>query len=114
MCKNYSEEALNLIRKYKDNKWEFGKPEEVISHDFSQKLSYEDIKNILSALTEPEFTHREKRDGEFRYTIHTKDSKYRGKTFVITVRNESIRVITAFPMGKRTYKKYNRKKFKNK
>lgn len=112
MCKDYSQEVIKLIKKFMDNSWEFGKSEEIISHDFPQRLTYDEIKRILSSLKNPEFTHREKRDNEYRYTIYTKDSKYSGKTFVITFRNKNIRVITAFPMGRKTYIKYNRKKFK--
>ena len=97
-----------------DNQWEFGKPEEIISHDFPQKLGYKDLKEILLNLGEVEFTHKEKRNGEYRYTIYLRDFKLGGKAIVITFRHKHIRVITAFPLGRRTFRKYNRKKFKNK
>jgi|GEM_PF-1079354 uncharacterized DUF497 family protein len=112
--KDYSKEILKIIREHGKNEWQFGKPEELISHDFPQKLTYNDIKKELSSLTSPVFTNKEKRENEYRYTIYTKDSRFRGKVFVITLRNENIRVITAFPIGRRTYLKYDKKKFKKK
>jgi uncharacterized DUF497 family protein len=112
--RDYSKEVLRIIKKYKMNEWQFGKPEELISHDFPQKLTYDDIKKELLLLDSPEFTHKEERNGEYRYTIYTKDSRFKGKVFVITLRQESIRVITAFPLGRKTYLKYEKKKFKKK
>ena len=64
MNKDYSKEVVGLIKKYKNNSWQFGKPQEVIAHDFSEKLTYEDIKELIIGIKSPEFTSRENRNGE--------------------------------------------------
>ncbi len=104
---NYSNEVKELIKKYKKEDIVFGKPLDfLVSRVKSTKEKIED--EILSCdnLT---FTEKQIKDDEIRYSLFFIYSKKKGRKYSITFRDSTLRVITIFPLGRRTLKKYRKK-----
>jgi hypothetical protein len=112
MIKDYSEEVKELLNRFITNGFEFGKPIKLLSFK-SGGLTEEQIKKELFNFDFLEFSHKQEREKETRYLLYFIYSKKNGRAFVITFR-EKIRIITIFPLGEHTLKKYYRNKFKKK
>lgn len=110
MIKNYSEEIKTLLNKFISIGFEFGKPIKLLSFK-SGGLTEEQIKKELFNFDFLEFSHKQNREGEIRYVLYFIYTKKKGRAFVITFR-EKIRIVTIFPLGYHTLKKYYRNKFK--
>jgi len=114
MCKDkdYSSELKKKINKYIKNhfSFEYGKSQQYLSHRIG--LSIEEIESELKNCKNLVFTYKRETNGEIRYTLYFIYSKHSGRVYVLTFRDK-IRVITAFPLGRRTLKKYFRRKFIN-
>lgn len=104
-------EVKNLIAKYSKEDIIFGKRENYILERINATKE-EIIKELLS----PEnlkFVEKQERDNETRYALFFVYSKRSGRVYVITFRDK-LRVITAYPLGKKTLFRYNKKRFINK
>lgn len=108
MPEDCSIEVRTLIKKYKREDIEFGKPMNIISHDIH--LTEEQIKDELFSLKDITCTAKQNVSGEIRYVIYFVYGKVKGRAYTLTFRNK-IRVITVIPLGKRTLRKYYRTKF---
>lgn len=100
----------SLIKKFTKNDFEFGKPMELLS--FIGGLAEEEMKNEILNYRNLKFVAKQNVKGETRYVLYFVYSKKRGRAYVITFRDR-IRIITVFPLGRTTLKRYKRRKFKN-
>jgi len=107
--KNYSEEMRELINRYKAKGFEYGKP---ISYlEFRNGCSKEEWEKELLELKELEFTEQQINENEKRYKLYFVYSRKSGRVYVLTFR-EKIRIISIYPLGKSTVKRYHQVKFK--
>ena len=111
MTEDYSEKIKEMIKNFSEKDFEFGKPVELL-YFLSGGLTNEDMKKEILGCKNLEFTEKRKVKGEIRYTLYFIYSNKRGRAYALTFRNK-IRLITVFPLGRRTLKKYKRRKFKN-
>jgi hypothetical protein len=69
------------------------------------------VKDILST-EKLEFVEKQERGNETRYALFFVYSRRKGRVYVLAL-EENIKIITAYPLGKRTLSKYHKKRFKN-
>lgn len=101
---------LVILKKYKPNNVEFGKDLEYLC--FRNNCTKEElIKEILS-LDNLSFVIEQKRQGEDRFVLYFIYHKSKGRVYVLRFYPEKIRIVTIFPIGKRTLNKYFKQKFK--
>ncbi len=107
MIKNYSEEVKNLIGEYSKENIIFGK-----EIDFLLKrieISKEEIENEILSCKNLSLTEKQIREGEARYVLLFIQSKRKGRQYIITFREKELRIITIFPLGRRTLRRYRKK-----
>ena len=107
MIKDYSEEVKNLTKKHERKDIVFGK-----NIDFLLKrteISKEEIEDEIMKCENLSFTKKQVKDGEIRYALFFIYSKKRGRQYIITFRDKELRIITIFPLGSKTLKKYRKK-----
>ena len=107
MIKNYSEDVRDLIKKYKKGDIVFGK-----NIDFLLKrveISKKDIEEEIVKCENLSFAKKQIKDNETRYALFFVYSKRKGRQYVITFRDKELRIITVFPLGRRTIKRYRKK-----
>ena len=109
MSGDFSEEARKKISELKEKGFEFGKSERYLNHRTG--ITLENMKTELRNLNNLVFTDRKDINGEIRYTLYFVYNKRSGRAYAITFRDK-IRVITAFPLGRRTLNKYYKQRFK--
>ncbi len=109
MCRDFSSEVKKWIADFKERGFEFGKSEAYLKHRI--RIGFEEMKFEISECNKLVFTGKREINGEIRYTLYFVYSKKKGRAYALTFRNK-IRVITAFPLGKRTLNKYFRQRFK--
>ncbi len=109
MTKDYSEEVKKSIKELQDKEFEFGKSEKYLKHRIG--ISLKEIEQELKECKSLVFTEKREINNEKRYTLYLIYNKRKGRAYALTFRNK-IRVITAFPLGRRTLNRYNRQKFK--
>lgn len=109
MSQDYSKEAKDKIDKLKKEGFEFGKSEKYLTHRVG--ISFKEMQKELEDCKDLVFTDKHKINGEIRYTLYFIYSKRKGRAYAITFRDK-IRVITAFPLGRRTLNRYNKQRFK--
>jgi len=105
------EEFVSLMRKYSKENVEFGKDLDYLcfrnnckKENFLEDLfSYETLKVVV----------KQKRNGEERFVLYYIYSERRGRVYVFKFYPEKIRIITIYPIGNKTLRKYNKRKFKN-
>ena len=108
MAKDYSKEVRGLIKEHKNKGFRYAKPIEFLLkrvRGTKEEIEKELIENNF------EFCERQERKGEMRYILYYVYSKKKGRVYVITFEDKIV-IITAFPIGKATLKKY-KKKFKS-
>ena len=105
--KNCSREATKLIKKNIKKGFKFGKSEEYIK--YNAWVTYYEAEEELKHFRKLFFTNKEIRSGEVRYTLYFIYSGRRGRAYVITFRENEIRVITAWIMGRSTIRKIKKK-----
>ena len=110
MIEDCSEEVKKLLTRFTAKEIEFGKPIKLLSFK-SGGLTEEQIKEELFNFNFLKFSYKQDRNKEIRYVLYFVYNKRYGRTFVITFR-EKIRIITIFPLGRHTLKKYYKNKFK--
>ena len=107
MQKDYSDEIKSLIKNYKKEAIVFGK-----SVDFLLKrieIPKEKIEEEIMKCENLVFTKKQIRNDETRYALFFIYSNRKGRQYVITFRDRELRVITVFPLGRKTLKKYRKK-----
>ena len=107
--RNYSEEIKGLIEKYKSKGFEYGKPVSYL--EFRNGCLKEEWEKELIEFKDLEFAEKQIKEGEKRYKLYFVYSKKTGRVYVLTIRNK-IRIISIYPLGKSTLKRYNQVKFK--
>ncbi len=110
MVEDCSKEVKKLLSNFKQKGIEFGKPIKLLSFK-SGGLTEEQIEEELFNFDFLKLSYKQNRNDEARYILYFVYTKKFGRAFVITFR-EKIRIITIFPLGKHTLKKYYKNKFK--
>ncbi|MEK6917818.1 MAG: hypothetical protein AABW51_02620 [Nanoarchaeota archaeon] len=103
-------EIKKLLSKYSREDIGFGKTENYILERIN--ATKEDVATDLLSLENLELVEEQKRNNEIRYVLFFVYSKKSGRVYVITLR-EKLRIITAYPLGKKTLSKYNKRRFIN-
>lgn len=107
MEKDYSNEVKDIIKKYKKEDIIFGKRlDSLMSRVKSNKQETED--EILNC-NNLSLTEKQNKGGEIRYKLYFLYSNKKGRGYVITFRDANLRIITIFPLGRKTIKKYKKK-----
>ncbi len=107
MTKDYSEEVMQLIKNYKKENIVFGK-----EIDFLVKrigISKEEIEKEILDCKNLFLTEKQFKDGETRYALFFIYGKRKGRQYVIIFREKEMRIITIFPLGRKTLKRYTKK-----
>lgn len=104
---DYSGEVKELIRKYKKEQIVFGKTLDFISARI--KISKEEIEEEILNCNSLVFTEKQTKNDEERYALYFVYSRKRGRKYVITFRDNVLRIITIFNLGRKTLKKYVKK-----
>jgi hypothetical protein len=107
MSRDYSEEARALIGKYRKGGIVFGKDTAFLLR--RTKLSEKEIKNEVFSCKDLSFTGKQEKDGEVRYALFFVYGKRKGRKYVVTFRDGNIRIITVFPLGRKTLRRYRKK-----
>ncbi len=109
MVKNYSEEFMVLIEKYKNKGFEYGKP---ISYlEFRNSCTKEEMEAEILDYKNLEFVAKQFVLGETKYALYFVYSGARGRVYVLKF-GDKIRIITVYPLGRTTLKNYEKGKFK--
>ncbi|NCN98977.1 hypothetical protein COU62_02715 [Candidatus Pacearchaeota archaeon CG10_big_fil_rev_8_21_14_0_10_35_219] len=103
-------EAKELLEKYSKEDFEFGKLEKYLLNRI--KATKEEVVEDLFSLKNLKFVEKQRVNKELRYALFYVYSKRKGRVYIITIRDR-LRVITAYPLGRKTLSKYNKKRFKN-
>ena len=105
------EEFIRLIKKYSKEEVEFGKDLDYLC--FRNSCKKEDFLEDLFSYENLHIVIKQKRDNEERFLAYYIYSKRKGRAYVLRFYPDKIRVITIYPLGNRTLKKYTKGKFKN-
>lgn len=101
-------EFKEKISKYKRENIVFGKIEKYIIERINSNK--EEIITDLLLCKDLEFVEIQSRKNETRYALFFIYSKRKGRVYIIKF-NDNLRIITAYPLGRRTLLKYNKKRF---
>lgn len=107
--KDYSEEIRELIEKYKTKGFEYGKPVDYL--EFRNGCSKEEFEKEILEMEGLVFTEKQIKENEKRYKLYFVYTKKIGRVYILMFK-EKIRIITIYPLGKRTVRRYNLAKFK--
>lgn len=107
MIKDYSKEVKDLVKKYKKENIEYGKPFDFLLKRV--KANKEEVEEEILGCKNLSLTQKQTKDREIRYALFFVYSKRKGRQYVITFRENKIRIITIFPLGRKTIKRYNKK-----
>ncbi|MBT4651761.1 hypothetical protein HOC13_04550 [Candidatus Woesearchaeota archaeon] len=103
---------LKEIKRYKRENIYFGKTFEIVKKQHSDIPSERILKNILIEGKNLEFAEIQEISKETRYTLYFVFSEKNGIRYSLTFRDKKVRIITVHKIGKRTLKKYYKKRFK--
>jgi len=109
MAEDYSEELKELIEEYKNKGFRYAKPLDFLLERING--TKESIEKELISLKNIKFCEKQERKGEVRYTLYYVYSNRKGRAYSITFEDKIV-IITIFPIGKTTLKKY-KKRFKS-
>jgi len=107
MAKNYSEEVKEIIKRYKKEDIEFGKEIDFLLNRI--RVNKIEIEEEILGCKNLSFVQKQIKNSEIRYALFFIYGKRKGRKYVITFRKSKLRVITIFPLGRRTIKKYRKK-----
>lgn len=108
MKKDYSEEIKKIISELKSKEVEFRKSEDYLLNRIN--ATKKEIEEELSNLNNLEFVEKQERNDEIRYALFFVYSRRKGRVYVLTFKDKIV-LVTAFPIGRNTLKKYNKKRF---
>lgn len=109
MKKDYSDEVKELIKRYNGE-------EDIILLKSDTYLTQRnniatgEIKKEILEAQKLYYTEKQERQNRVRYVLFFKYSNKRGRCYVLEF-DDKIRVVTVFPLGKKTLKKYGLKRF---
>jgi len=104
---DYTDEVKKLINQYKKESIVFGKD---LAFLLSRvKESKEEIEKEILSCKDLIFVEKQIKGNEIRYVLFFIYNKRKGKQYVITFRDKNLRIITIFPLGRRTIRKYKKK-----
>ena len=106
MTKDYSKELKELIEKYKDKGFRYAKPINFLLERIGD--TKEKIEKELIDFKDLKFCEKQERKGEIRYTLYYVYSNNKGRIYSITFEDKIV-IVTIFPIGKKTLKKYKKK-----
>jgi glutathione peroxidase-family protein len=101
MTKDYQEELKELIEKYKEKGFEWGKPVDYL--EFRNGLSKEEMEKEILDYEHFEFVEKQREQGETRYKLYFVYSSKTGRVYVLKF-TDKIRIITVYPIGKSNLK----------
>ncbi|MCX6749013.1 MAG: hypothetical protein NT076_05410 [Candidatus Pacearchaeota archaeon] len=102
-------EVKELIKKYQKEDFEYGKPVDYLL--FRTNTNKNDIEKEIINCKNLEFVEKQLRKNEIRYVLYFIYSRRKGRAYVLKF-NSKIRIITIYPLGKKTLRKYRKKRFK--
>ncbi len=102
-------EVKELIKIYQKEDIEYGKPVDYLL--FRNKTNKEEIEEEIINCKNLEFVEKQLRKNESRYVLYFMYSRKKGRAYVLKFNNK-IRIITIYSLGKKTLKKYRKKRFK--
>ncbi len=105
MVKNYAEELKELIEKYKDKGFEWGKPIDYL--EFRNGCSKEEMEKEILDYSNVEYVEKQRVQEEARYKLYFVYSSKTGRVYVLKFTTK-IRVITVYPLSEVTIKNYKR------
>jgi len=106
MTKNYSEELKEMLDKFKDKGFEWGKSIRYL--EFRNGCSKEEMEKEIFNCFNSEYVEKQRIFDETRYKIYFIYSSKTGRVYVIKF-TEKIRIITIYPLSEATAKNYKRK-----
>lgn len=106
--KDYAEEFRSLIEGLEEKEIIFGKNERYVLDRIGATKS--EVRDDLFSWKDLEFVEKQRRGEETRYVLFFVYSKKRGRVYAVTFR-KSLRIITAYPIGRKTLAKYGKRKF---
>lgn len=101
------DDIKNRIKQYKRENIVFGKPLEFIL--LRLHTTKEEIEDEILSCRDLTFVEKQKRGVEERYSLFFIYSRRKGRVYVITFRDNFLRIVTAFPLGRKTLRKYHKK-----
>lgn len=104
------EEFKKILVKYKRENIEFGKDLNYLC--FRNSGSKEEFIDEIFSLENLELINKQERNKEERFALYFIYSKSKGRVYVLRFYLENIRVVTIFPIGKKTLNKYFKRKLK--
>jgi len=103
MAKDYTEELKELIEKFKDKGFEWGKPIDYL--EFRNGCSKEDMEKEILDYSNIEYVEKQREQEETRYKLYFIYSSKKGRVYVLKF-TDKIRIITVYPLGRTTLKNY--------
>ena len=103
-------EVKKLLSGYSKEDVIFGKTEAYILERIG--ATKKEVEDDLFTTENLEFVEEQKRSNETRYALFFIYSRKSGRVYVVKL-DDKIRIITTYPLGKRTISKYHKKRFIN-
>lgn len=107
--KDFSEEFKILIEKYINKGIDYGKPKEYL--EFRNGCSIEEMEKDLLEFKNLKFTEMQVIYEEKRFKTYHVYSSNKGRVYVVTF-PDKIHIITIYPLGRSTVRRYHKAKFK--
>lgn len=110
MEKDFSEEIKEFLKKHKGKNIRFAKDKSLLFERI--KATEREVEEEIFNCRGLEYTEKQEKEGEIRYALFFVYSKKRGRIYILTFSENELIIITAFPMGRRTLRRYTKKRFK--
>jgi predicted kinase len=107
MEKDCSDEVKDLVKKYKKEDIVFGKPLDLLLSRV--KIDKAEVEEEILSCDNLSLVEKQIKDSEIRYKLFFVYSRKKGREYVVTFRDNNLRIITIFPLGRKTLKKYRKK-----
>lgn len=111
MGENYTEKIKEILKKYKKEQIRYGKPLNYLL--LRNNATKEELEKGLFDFKYLEFCEMQRRQGEIRYALYFVYSRRRGRVYVIKPTEKELKIITIYPIGKLTLRRYRKKRFKS-
>jgi len=106
MSEDYIEEVKRLIEEHKENGFRYAKRLDLLLDRISD--TKENVEKELLDFKDLKFCKKQERKGEIRYTLYYIYSNKKGRIYALAFEDKIV-VITMFPVGRKTLKKYKKK-----
>ena len=101
------DEIRTKLKTYKKENIEFGKSLDILLSRI--KESKANVEEEILNCNNLYFVEKQVRDREVRYSLFFIYNSKKGREYIITFRLDKIRIITIFPLGRKTLRKYRKK-----